>query len=318
MPSIPSPESPVPLFLIVTLSVGIVGLPNAGKSSLFNALTRAGAAVAGYPFTTIEPHHGIAAVPDPRIEAVAGVTQPDRTVPATVEFVDIAGLVRGAHSGEGLGNQFLAHIREVDAIVHVVRCFTAADVPHVEGAVDPMRDIEIVETELAHANLAKPVLYVANISENDLPAGPCAELVVGHAQAHGAIAVPLSVKLEAEVSELGGREGDELLRAYGLIEPGLFRLIRAAYDLLSLITFFTTASREVRAWAVPSGTLAPEAAGKIHTDMHRGFIKAEVIGWRELIEAGSLQKARDRGLVRLEGKEYVVTDGDVVLFRFAV
>ncbi len=302
----------------MSLSVGIVGLPNAGKSSLFNALTRAGAAVAGYPFTTIEPHHGIADVPDPRIEAVAGVTQPDRTVPATVEFVDIAGLVRGAHSGEGLGNQFLAHIREVDAIVHVVRCFTAADVPHVEGAIDPMRDVEIVETELAHANLAKSVLYVANISENDLPAGPCAELVVGHAQAHGAIAVQLSVKLEAEVAELGGREGDELLRAYGLTEPGLFRLIRAAYDLLSLITFFTTASREVRAWAVPSGTLAPEAAGKIHTDMHRGFIKAEVIGWRELIEAGSLQKARDRGLVRLEGKEYVVTDGDVMLFRFAV
>lgn len=302
----------------MSLSVGIVGLPNAGKSSLFNALTRAGAAVAGYPFTTIEPHHGIAGVPDPRIEAVAGVTHPDRTVPATVEFVDIAGLVRGAHSGEGLGNQFLGHIREVDAIVHVVRCFTAADVPHVEGAVDPMRDIEIVETELALANLSKPVLYVANISEDDLPAGPCAELVVRHAQSQEAIAVPLSVKLEAEVAELGGREGDELLRAYGLTQPGLFRLIRAAYDLLSLVTFFTTASREVRAWAVPSSTRAPEAAGKIHTDMQRGFIKAEVIGWRELVEAGSLHEARDRGLVRLEGKEYVVGDGDVMLFRFAV
>lgn len=303
----------------MSLSVGIVGLPNAGKSSLFNALTRAGAAVAGYPFTTIEPHHGIAGVPDPRIEAIAGVTHPERTVPATVEFVDIAGLVRGAHSGEGLGNQFLAHIREVDAIVHVVRCFTTADIPHVESSVDPVRDIEIVETELAMADLAdKPALYVVNIGEDDLPAGPCAETVIGHAESKGAIALPLSAKLEAEAAELSPREAGELLGAYGLTQPGLPRLIRAAYDLLNLLTFFTTASREVRAWPVPSGTRAPAAAGKIHTDMQRGFIKAEVIGWRELVKAGSLQQARDQGLVRLEGKEYIVADGDVVLFRFAV
>lgn len=302
----------------MSLTVGIVGLPNAGKSSLFNALTSAGAAVAGYPFTTIDPHHGIAGVPDPRIDAIAGVTHPDRTIRATVEFVDIAGLVRGAHSGEGLGNQFLAHIREVDAIVHVVRCFTTPDVPHVEGAVDPMRDIEIVETELAIADLTKPVLYVANIGEDDLPAGPCAEVVARHAQSRGATALPLSVKLEAEAAELDDREKNGLLRAYGLTEPGLFPLIRAAYNLLRLITFFTTASREVRAWPVRQGTRAPEAAGKIHTDMERGFIKAEAIGWRELVEAGSLQAARDRGLLRLEGKDYVVADGDVMLFRFAV
>jgi ribosome-binding ATPase YchF (GTP1/OBG family) len=302
----------------MSLTVGIVGLPNAGKSSLFNALTRAGAAVAGYPFTTIEPHHGIAAVPDPRIEAIAGVTHPARTVPATVEFVDIAGLVRGAHSGEGLGNQFLAHIREVDAIVHVVRCFATPDIPHVEGAVDPMRDIEIVETELAMADLAKPVLYLANIGEDDLPAGPCAELVARHAQSRGALALPLSAKLEAEVAELDTQEAGELMKIYGLAQPGLFRLIRAAFDLLHLITFFTTASNEVRAWPVPHGTRAPEAAGKIHTDMERGFIRVEVINWQILVEAGSMQAARDRGLMRLEGKDYVVQDGDVMLFRFAV
>lgn len=302
----------------MSLTVGIVGLPNAGKSSLFNALTRAGAAVAGYPFTTIEPHHGIAAVPDPRIEAIAGVTHPARTVPATVEFVDIAGLVRGAHSGEGLGNQFLAHIREVDAIVHVVRCFATPDIPHVEGAVDPMRDVEIVETELAMADLAKPVLYVANIGEDDLPEGPCAELVARHARSRAALALPLSAKLEAEVAELDTQEAGELMKIYGLVQPGLLRLIRAAFDLLHLITFFTTASNEVRAWSIPHGTRAPEAAGKIHTDMERGFIRVEVINWQILTGAGSMQAARDRGLVRLEGKDYVVQDGDVMLFRFAV
>ncbi|MBI2122926.1 MAG: redox-regulated ATPase YchF [Armatimonadetes bacterium] len=362
----------------MALSVGIVGLPNAGKSSLFNALTRAGALVAGYPFTTIEPHRGIAGVPDPRIDAIAAVTHPDRTVPAAVEFVDIAGLVRGAHRGEGLGNQFLAHIREVDAIAHVVRCFPSADIPHMEGEIDPVRDIEIVETELALADLdgvghelervrvrvkaqdqraieaaavletvvddltrgipvhrlipdprrdevlrplrlltGKPVLYVANVAETDLPAGPCAEAVAGYAQSQRAAALPLSVKLEAEAAELGGQGAEEQLAAYGLTEPGLLRLIRAAYDLLKLITFFSTASREVRAWPVPQGTRAPQAAGRIHSDMERGFIRGEVINWRTLVEAGSMQAARDRGLVRLEGKEYVVQDGDVILFRFA-
>lgn len=362
----------------MSLSVGIVGLPNAGKSSLFNALTRAGAAIAVYPFTTIEPHHGVAGVPDPRIEAIASVTHPDRTVHATVEFVDIAGLVRGAHRGEGLGNQFLAHIREVDAIVHVVRCFTAPDVPHVEGAVDPVRDIEVVETELALADLAvverelervrvrakaqdaraiehaaaletvaedlkqgipadrlltdlrhaellrtlnlltgKPVLYVANIAETDLPAGACADAVARHAQARQAVALALSVKLEAEAVDLGGREAEEFLSAYGLAEPGLFRLIRAGYELLRLITFFTTASREVRAWPVPQGTRAPEAAGRIHTDMERGFIRAEVISWQTLVEAGSMQAGRERGLVRSEGRDYIVHDGDVMQFRFS-
>lgn len=363
----------------MALSVGIVGLPNAGKSSLFNALSRAGAAVASYPFTTIEPHHGIAPVPDRRVAAVASVTRPDRIVPATVEFVDIAGLVRGASRGEGLGNQFLAHIRDVDAIAHVVRCFAAPDVPHVEGAVDPVRDLEIVETELALADLAaverelerartrvkghdpeapgdvaalehltaqlqrgvpvrglrgdarlgglvaplrlltaKPAVYVANVADGDLPDAASAEPVRRYAQAQHAPPVALSAKLEAEAAQLPEAEAAELLRAYGIEEPGLLRLIRVAYELLDLVTFITTASNEVRAWSVRRGTKAPHAAGAIHTDMERGFIRAEVISWETLATAGSLQAARDRGQVRLEGKDYVVQDGDVVLFRFAV
>ncbi len=353
------------------LSVGIVGLPNAGKSSLFNALSRAGAAVATYPFTTIEPHHGVVPVPDPRLAAVASVTHPERIVPATMECVDIAGLVRGASRGEGLGNQFLAHIRDVDAMAHVVRCFPDPDVPHVEGGVNPARDLEIVETELTLADLAvterelerarvrvkahdpkaadevgtlervvgdlqrgvparrlpvpgslrlltaKPVVYVANVADRDLPGAPSADPVLAHARAQGAPAVVLSAKLEAEASQLGEPEAGAFLLAYGIEEPGLSQLIRAAYEVLGLVTFFTTASQEVRAWAVPQGTRAPEAAGTIHTDMQRGFIRAEVIAWDRLVEAGSLQTAKDRGLVRLEGKEYVVGDGDVMLFRFA-
>lgn len=362
------------------LSIGIVGLPNAGKSSLFNALTRASVAVASYPFTTIEPHHGIVAVPDPRIAAVASVTHPERTVPATVDFIDIAGLVRGASHGEGLGNQFLAHIREVHALAHVVRCFEAVDVPHVEGRVDPVRDIEIVETELALADLAtvereierarsrlrahdahaedelgrlkelgeslqrgvpvrrlpedrerdalvrpfrlltaKPVLYVANVSEGDLPAGgdPAAR-VREYAHSARTDAVVLAARLEAEAAALAEDEALEFLRAYGLEESGLSRLARTAYRLLDLITFFSTASKEVRAWSVPRGTTAPEAAGQIHTDMERGYIRAEVIAWDVLVRAGSFKAAHDHGQVRLEGKEYVVQDGDVVLFRFAI
>jgi len=363
----------------VALTVGIVGLPNAGKTSLFNALSRAGAAVASYPFTTIEPHHGVAPVPDPRLAAVASVTHPDRTIPATVDFVDIAGLVRGAARGEGLGNQFLAHIREVDALAHVVRCFPAPDVPHVEGAVDPVRDLEIVETELALSDLAvverelerartrvkahdlsapgdvvvledvavhlqrgmavrrlprdarretlllplrlltaKPVVYVANVDDADLPEALSAVAVGQYADAQHAPLVTLSAKLEAEAAQLSEGEAAEFLRAYGIAEPGLLRLIRVAYEMLGLVTFFTAASKEVRAWPVARGTTAPRAAGKIHTDMERGFIRAEVIGWEALVQSGSLLTARDRGLVRLEGKDYVVQDGDVMLFRFAV
>jgi len=362
----------------MSLTVGIVGLPNAGKSSLFNALSRAGAAVASYPFTTIEPHHGVVPVPDPRVAAVAAVTRPDRTVAATVEFVDIAGLVRGASGGEGLGNQFLSHIRDVDAIAHVVRCFAAADVPHVEGAVDPARDLEIVDTELALADLAvverelerartrvkshaaeaagtvaalehlaaqlqrgiparrfaqdahhaalvaplrlltaKPVVYVANVADGDLPEAVSADPVRAYARAQGVPWVALSAKLEAEAAQLAEPDAAEMLAAYGIEEPGLPRLIRVAYDLLDLVTFITTASREVRAWSVRRGTKAPQAAGAIHSDMERGFIRAEVIPWEMLVKAGSLQAARDRGLVRVEGKDYVVQDGDVVLFRFA-
>jgi len=375
----------------VGLSIGIVGLPNAGKSSLFNALTRASVAVASYPFTTIEPHHGIAAVPDPRIAAVASVTHPERTVPATVDFIDIAGLVRGASRGEGLGNQFLAHIREVSAIAHVVRCFEAADVPHVEGGVDPVRDIEIVEAELALADLAavereierthtrvrahdphapedlahlkelrdalqrgipvrrwtgrdhraadgqraardrraalvqplrlltaKPVVFVANVSEADLPGGgQAAERVRVCAGAADAETVVLAARLEAEAAALPEDEAIEFLRAYGLRESGLAALARCAYRLLRLITFFSTASKEVRAWSVPEGTTAPAAAGEIHTDMERGFIRAEVVNWEVLLRAGSLRAAHDHGQVRLEGKDYVMQDGDVVQFRFA-
>jgi len=358
------------------LSIGIIGLPNAGKSTLFNALTAAGAKVASYPFTTIDPHHGIVPVPDPRLDAVAAVTHPRRVVPATVEFVDVAGLVRGASRGEGLGNQFLAHIRDVDAVAHVVRCFEAPDVPHVEGRLDPLGDIEAVETELALADLAtierelervqarikahdsgapddfvvlshtrdalqrgvpvrqpaddraaerlvplrlltaKPVLYIANVADTDLPAAVSAEPVRRRAAEVGSAAIALSAALEAEVEGMPADEAREFLAAYGLSEPGRNRLIRAAYDLLHFISFFSTASREVRAWPVVRGTKAPEAAGAIHTDMERGFIRAEVLPWDVLTQLGSLQTAKDRGLLRMEGRDYEVRDGDVITFHF--
>jgi len=363
----------------MALACGLVGLPNAGKSTVFRALTAAPAEIGAYPFTTIEPNVGVVAIPDPRLDEVARVTKPDRVVPATIEVVDIAGLVRNAHRGEGLGNRFLARIREVDALLHIVRCFggTAA---HVEGAVDPVRDIGIVDTELFLADLetvqrahteigprartgdraardelavlepleahlaagrpartlgigtadagaaqtikrlhllsARPVLYVANVDEADVAGGPCTEAVARRAREEGDAAIGLCARLELELAELDPSQTTEFLAVLGLAEPGLPRLARALIDLLRLRTFFSIASREVRAWTVPAGTRAPEAAGRIHTDMERGFVRAEVVSAGDLAASGSLAVARERGLVRLEGRAYEVQDGDVITFRF--
>jgi len=362
----------------VSLRAGIVGLPNAGKSTLLNALAATGAPVAPYPFTTIDPNRGIVAVPDTRLEAIAGVTHPQRVVPATVEFVDIAGLVRGAHRGEGLGNQFLSHIREVDALVHVVRVFEAPDVAHVEGSADPLRDAGIVEAELLLADLAvvdrlhdrvvprarigdkaakeelaliervrnglqrgvparhleltphdqphvagwhlltaRPVIYVANVSEGTGEEDPRVAALIRHAEAQDAAIIVVNAQLEAELAELSPQEAAEF-RAGSDGEAPLPRLARAAYALLGYVTFFSIASAEVRAWPVVRGTTAVDAAGGIHTDMARGFIRAEVIPWQTLVAAGGLHQARDRGLLRLEGRAYQVQDGDVITFRFAV
>jgi len=359
----------------MSLALGVVGLPNAGKSTLFNALTQGDAAVASYPFTTIDPNLGQAVVPDDRLTAIAGATHPERLVPATIQFIDIAGLVPGAAKGEGLGNRFLSHIREVDALVHVVRCFVAV----AEGDLDPVRDAELVETELALADLetvhrgverargraksgdaaarrqatllqalaerlgegvpvrrqivdekiadvvhemrlltAKPVLYVANVDEADLPSGgPLASGLAALAARQGAGCLALCARLESELRDLSEADARAYLGAAGLAEPGLPRLVRASFDVLGLISFFTVLSGEVRAWPVPRGTHAVDAAGRIHTDMAHGFIRAEVIAWDALIAAGSLQTARERGLTRLEGRDYVVCDGDVITFRFS-
>lgn len=358
---------------------GIVGLPNVGKSSLFNALTRLGVPAENYPFCTIEPHVGIVAVPDERLQHVATIARPARIVPTTMEFVDIAGLVAGAAQGEGLGNKFLAHIREVDAIAHVVRCFADENVVHVTGDIDPRRDIEVVNTELALADLGtverareraehaaragereegrlrellarvyaqldaarpvralaldaearallvplhlltvKPVLYVANVEEAGLRESACARTVAEIAREEGAETLAVCAKLEAELANMDAADQQEFLTGFGLAEPGLHRVIRAGYRLLGLVTFFSTRSDEVRAWTIPRGTHAVDAAGAIHSDFRRGFIRAEVIAYEDYVSCGGEQGARDAGRLRLEGKDYVVQDGDVIHFRFNV